>query len=257
MNAASATAQKSFDRIESLRKADLFTGLPDAVLGKAADEAVARRLNVGEILCSEHDEASGVYIIVQGRLRSVRQNVQGREQVLSTEGPGAVLAAVPVFNGGKFYSTVIAETVSDVLCIEKRAMHELCREHTELLWNLARVLAHKVRHYAELIETLALRNVDQRVAQYLLTICQERGERNGKACVLELKMTQSELASRVGSTREVICRALAHLEKSGLIQTQGPRLVTILDIHALSRFAGTEATLDEPRLVSELSSEVA
>jgi CRP/FNR family transcriptional regulator len=234
-----------------------LAAVSEDILSELAKRSMVRQLRAGETLFSEDDEASGLYIVIEGDLRSVRRNAKGREQVLSTEGPGAILAAVPVFNGGKFFSTVIAVTAVEILCLEKHDLHRLCHQHTELLWNLARVLAHKVRHYANLIETLALRNVDQRVAQHLLTVCQERAVRSGRGYLIELKTTRSELASRVGSTREVVSRALSHLQHAGLIQLRGARLVSVPDIQALSRFAGTEHKLDQARLVSDLSSDIA
>jgi CRP-like cAMP-binding protein len=214
-------------------------------------------LAAGEVLFSEHDSASGLYVVVMGELRSVRQDSKGREQVLSTERPGAILAAAPVFNGGNFYSTTIADTDAQVLCIPTPDMHELCRQHPELLWNVARTFAHKVRDFAELIETLALRNVDQRLAQHLFTMCQERGVGHEQGCIVEITITQAEMASRVGSTREVICRALARLQKSGLIRMTGARLLSVPNVRVLARFAGVEHELEEPRAISELSSEMA
>jgi CRP-like cAMP-binding protein len=176
---------------------------------------------------------------------------------LSVEGPGAVLAAAPLFNGKKYYSTAIANTDSYVLFIETQDVHNLCREHADLLWSLAVVFAHRVRHYAELIETLALRNVDQRVAQYLLSLCGRQGNIEGDACTVEITITQAEMASRIGSTREVVCRSLAHLEGDGLIQSRGPRVVHILSVKALGNFAGVHHDLEEARVVSELSAEIA
>jgi CRP/FNR family transcriptional regulator len=245
------------EKISALQKADMFRGLSESLLREIANRATVRRFHKEEIIVSERDDASGIYVVVEGELRSIRQNRQGREQVLSTESPGAVLAAVPVFNGGKFYSTLIADTDATVLCINVHDTHELCREHPELLWNVAKLLAHKVRHYAELIETLALRNIDQRVAQYFLTACQEQAtpsRERGRA--FELKITQTEMASRVGSTREVVCRSIGHLRKTGLIHVHGNK-IEVPDLRALSRFAGTDQPLEEPRLVSELSSDIA
>ncbi len=245
------------DKIAALRKTELFGKLSDDLLRKIAGCATTRQLSSGQVLFSENEEALGLYVIAVGELRSIRQNLGGREQVLSTERAGAVLAAVPVFNGGNFFNTMIADTRAQVLCIEKSHMHELCREHTELLWNLARVLAHKVRHLAELVETLALRNVEQRVAEHLLTAARERGVRVGDGCVVELRLTRTQIASRLGSTREVVSRAFAHLHKSGLIQMQGRRLVTVPDMRALSAFAGAKPDAGPPHLISELSSEIA
>lgn len=107
-------------KIEILRQADLFRNLPDDLLRKIAGLAITRHLERGQILFSEHEMASGLYVVGSGELRSIRQSANGREQVLSTERAGAVLAAVPVLTDGKFFSTVIADTRADVLSTEKR-----------------------------------------------------------------------------------------------------------------------------------------
>lgn len=245
------------DKINALKKTELFGSLPDALLRKIAGVAVSRHLSRGEVLYSEYEEASGLFVVVSGEIRSIRQAPDGREQVLSTERAGAVLAAVPVFNGGKFFSTMIADSNSDVICIEKHHVHQLCREHTEMLWNLARGLAHMVRHFAELVETLALSNVEERLARYLLTIAHERGVRVGSGCVFELTLTRAEVATRIGSVREVVSRALTHLEKTGLIHLEGRRLITVPDMHALAKFAGAERASGQAKLVSALSSQMA
>ena len=233
------------DKIAALRRTALFSSLTDDLLHKIASYAVVRQLGRGQVLFSEHEEASALYVVARGEIRSIRQSADGREQVLSTEKAGAVLAAAPIFNGGKFYSTAIADAASEVLCIGKKDMHELCRQHAEVLWNLAKLLAHMLRHYAELIEMLALRNVEQRVAQYLLTIAQERGVRVGDGCVLELTLTRPEIASRLGSAREVVSRALTHLQQSELIEMQGRRLLNVPNLQALETFAGTEHWMEE------------
>lgn len=224
--------------LTALRSAELFSTLSDELLKKIGGLALTRRLEPGQILYSEYEEATALYVVVAGELRSIRQSADGREQVLSTERSGAVLAAVPVFNGGKFYSTMVADTPSEVASIEKHYVHQLCREHTELLWNLARVLGHRVRRYAELIESLALRTVEQRVAEYLFNVAHERGVRVGEGCLVELTLTQAEIATRIGSTREGISRMFAQLQKSGLIQMTGRRLIRIPSMIALSTRAG-------------------
>lgn len=245
----------ALDKVAILRKTGLFGTLSNELLTKIAGLVMSRQLERGQVLCSEHDEASAVYVVADGELRSIRQSAEGREQVLSTERSGAVLAAVPVFNGGTFYSTLIADRPSEVLAIEKHHMHQLCREHTELLWNLAKVLGHKVRHYAELIETLALRNVEQRVAEHLVTVARERGVSVGAGCIVELTLTRTEIANRIGSVREVVSRAFAQLQKSGMIQLQGRRLITIPNMRALSAAAGARRH-DDGRLAADLSSEI-
>ncbi|HTW64467.1 MAG TPA: Crp/Fnr family transcriptional regulator [Bryobacteraceae bacterium] len=245
-------SQISLQRAEALRATELFGSLPESILWTVTASSTLRTLSRGEILCSAQEEASALYVVVRGRLRSIRMNVEGREQVLSTEPPGAILAAVALFGGEKVYSTLIADTASQVLAIGRNEMLDLCRRYPELLWSLARTLAQKARSLAELVETLALRQVDQRVAQYLLTICQQRGIGHRTTCLVELTLNRTEIAGRVGSTREVVSRAFTQLEKAGLIQMQGRRLVTIPDMPALRVFAGTDPPTRQTKRVSEL-----
>jgi CRP-like cAMP-binding protein len=188
----------------------------------------------------EHEEALYLYIVARGELRSIRENEQGREQVLSTERRGSIVALASVFGTGKFHSTTIADQCSDILCIHKDDLLRLCREHTEVLWNVAKLLAHKVQRYAELVETLALRNVEQRLAQHLLTIAQQRGVGAENRCTFEMTLTRAEIASRLGSVREVVSRAFTHLQAAGLIHMEGQRLVTIPNMQALRNFTSTE-----------------
>ncbi len=246
------TSQNSLERLEALRTTELFGRLPESILWTLVASSTIRSLTRGEIFYSEQEEASALYVVVRGQLRSIRMNVEGREQVLSTEPPGAILAAVALFGEEKFDSTMIADTPSQVLAIGRNKMLDLCRKYPELLWNLARMLAQKARSLAELVETLALRQVDQRVAQYLLTICQQRGIGHRRTCLVELTLNRSEIAGRVGSTREVVSRAFTQLEKAGLIQMQGRRLVTIPHMRALRVFAGTDLPTRETSPVSEL-----
>lgn len=247
----------SIDRITALKRADLFGNLSEDLLSKIAGLAISHQLQRGQVLYSEDEEAAGLYVIAAGEMRSVRQNVQGQQQVLSTERAGAVLAAVPVFNGGKFYSTMLADSISEILFIDKRSVHQLCREHTEILWNLARVLGHKTRHYAELIEMLALRSVDERVAQYLLTVAQERGIPVGEGYLVELTLTRREIAMRLGTVREAVSRGLSHLQDADLVHIQGKRLVDIPSLRALSTFIGIDRKAEETKVIPDLSSEMA
>lgn len=252
-----ARSDNSFDKAEAVRKTKLFDGLSPEAVESIANRAYSRHLTAGQVLFSEHEQASVLYIVIRGRVRSIRQSTGGREQVLSWEEAGAVLALAPVFNGGLFYSTMIADTDADVLCITRNDMRAFCQEHSQVFWSVTKFFSHKIRHLAELVEMLALRNVDQRVAQYLLSTCQERGVSKENSCVVDLPVTQTELASRVGSTREVVCRALGRLEEDGLIQMTGSRHLTVPDLSALRRFAGVHQPLEQARHVSELSSDVA
>ena len=99
------------------------------------------------------------------------------------------------------------------------------------------MLAGRLRRCAELVETLSLREVGQRLARFLLAEARRRGARAGSGLRVELAHTNQQIAARVGSVREVVSRALTRLQHDGLVRLEGRRL-TIPDEKALAAFAG-------------------
>ena len=250
-------AEPSINKIAALRRTELFAGLADPVLSDAAACAVLRRFDPGEILYSEYDQASALYIVVDGEIRSVRQKAKRSEQVLSTEGAGAMLAAAPVFNGKRLHTTAIAQKPSHILLIASADVHRLCRQYPELLWAMLNVFSQRVGDYAELIERLALHNVEQRLAQFLLGACMANRTTQGDTCRLQLELTEIEIATCIGSTATVVYGAFVRLQTEGLIQMQDEKTVVIPSTQALSKFAGTHGELEDAFKTAELSAHIA
>ena len=189
----------------------------------------------------EGDEARGLYCIVEGSVRAFRESLEGREQVIHVEAAGATIAEVPVFDEGKYPSTVAGDEDSVLLFIDKRDVRRLCLEHPQIAVAALRLLAGRLRKCAALVEDLSLHEVDQRLAKFLVGEAQARGARTGAGIVLEMPLTNQQVAARIGSVREVVSRALARLQKNGLIKVEG-RQITIPDEEALRAYGGDEGT---------------
>ena len=227
------------DKIEALRRTALFGELDGATLGALAARAVERRYGRDEVLFLAGEEARGLYVIVEGAVRAFRESADGREQVIHVERAGATVAEVPVFDDGTFPSTVAAEEPTAVLFIDKRDVRRLCLEHPQIGLAALKVLAGRLRRCAELVETLSLREVGQRLARFLLAEARAKGTREGRGFRLTLTHTNQQIAARVGSVREVVSRALARLQHDGLLRHEG-RDLTIPDEQRLAAFAGEE-----------------
>jgi len=225
------------DKIAALRRTALFGELDEATLAKLAERAVERRYERDEILFIAGEEARGLYVIVEGSVRAFRESPEGREQVIHVERAGATFAEVPTFDDGAFPSTVAAEETAVVLFIDKRDVRRLCIEHPEIALAALKLLAGRLRRCAELVETLSLREVGQRLARFLLAEARAKGVRSGGHLRLTLTQTNQQIAAHVGSVREVVSRALTRLQHDGLISLEGRRL-TVPDERALASFAG-------------------
>jgi CRP/FNR family transcriptional regulator len=225
------------DKIAALKRTVMFSSLEEPELRALADRAIETKLGRGEILFMEGDEARGLYCIVEGSVRAFRESLEGREQVIHVETAGATIAEVPVFDEGKYPSTVAGDEDSVLLFIEKRDVRRLCLEHPQIAVAALRLLAGRLRKCAALVEDLSLHEVDQRLAKFLAGEARARGTKTGAGIVLEMPLTNQQVAARIGSVREVVSRALARLQKNGLITVEG-RHITIPDEEALRSYGG-------------------
>jgi CRP-like cAMP-binding protein len=225
----------------ALARTELFRGLDEEALDVLAERAVARRLERNEILFVEGEEAEGLYVIVSGAVRAFRVGADGREQIIHIERAPATIAEVPVFDDGQYPSTVAAEEDSTLLFIAKRDVRQLSLSHPQIALAALKLLAGRLRRCAELVETLSLKEVGQRLAFFLLMEARTRGERtpDGLGFTVELRQTNQQVAARIGSVREVVSRALARLQHDNLIELEHRRL-TIPDEESLAAYAGKE-----------------
>jgi CRP-like cAMP-binding protein len=225
------------NRLSALRRTRIFGELDEATLLALAERAIERTLARDEVLFIAGEEARGLYVIVEGALRAFRVGVDGREQVIHVERAPASIAEVPVFDDGIYPSTVAAEEDSTVLFLDKRDVRRLCLEHPQIALAALKVLAGRLRHCAELVEELSLREVGQRLAGFLLGEAREKGRRTPAGIHFELTLTNQQIAARIGTVREVISRSLSRLQQGELIRVEGRHLI-IPDEAALAAYAG-------------------
>ena len=226
----------NLDKITALKRTALFRDLKDEALRSVAEHATPRGFRKDEVLFIAGEKARGMYVIVSGSVRAFRESTDGREQVIHVERAGATIAEVPVFDDGNYPSTVAAEENTETLFLDKRDVLQLCLQHPEIPLAAVRVLAGRLRRCAELVETLSLKEVGQRVARFLLSEARQQGKRTNRGTILNLTQTHQQIAARVGTVREVISRTFSRLQQDGLIIVEDRKL-TIPDESALASFA--------------------
>jgi CRP/FNR family transcriptional regulator len=229
------------DKEAALRATQLFGDLDPAALSELAGMCHPRQLARGEMLFSAGDPAAGLFVVVDGEIRAYRVNSQGREQTIHTERAGATLAEVPVFDDGPYPATAVAETPATLLFLPKESFRKFLLRHPQVGLTALKLMAKRLRGHAELVDSLALQQVGQRVARFLLAEGRSRGQRTGDGLLIEISFTNEELAKRVGSVREVVSRTMARLEHDGLIAQQSPagakhRRILLCDEAGLAAF---------------------
>lgn len=222
-------------RVEILKKTSLFGGLDAAVLELLALRIKERVLERNELLFIAGEPADGLYVIAKGSVRAFRSGADGREQVIHVEKAVTTIAEVPVFDEGSYPSTVAAEEPSVLYFITAADIRSISASHPELALAAARLLAARLRQCAELVESLSLREVGQRIAKLMLDEAVAHGLGADGSATFAQKLTHNQLAARIGTVREVASRSIMRLQSVGLIDVQG-RTVHVPDIQALRRY---------------------
>ena len=219
------------DREAVLAGIAYFRALPAVDLHRLAGYAVVRDFRRGARVFEEGAPAEGLFVVMEGRVRLVRRSRGGREQVLHAEGPGATLGEVPLLDGEGYVATAVAAEPARLLYLPRAAVLDACRRHPEVALGIIRVLARRVRSFAGLVEDLSLKNLTTRLAGFLLA---ESDKASAKT--FELALTRDEIATRLGTVRELVSRSLARLRATGAVTVVGRR-VTVRDTRRLAELA--------------------
>lgn len=217
--------------LEILRHVQIFNGLTETELQFLAERAVPRHYSKGELLFNEGDPCKGLFVIQSGRVRIFKSSPNGREQVLAVEGPGSSVAELPLFDGGNYPASTSAIENARVYFISKQDFHSLCLVHPQVPLKVLKVVGGRLRKLVGIIEELSFTTVRSRLISVLVRMA-KTGKQTPSGIVVQLPPSNQQLASEIGTVRELVSRNLSRLQAEGLVQMEG-KTVTIPDLKRL------------------------
>lgn len=221
-------------KTELLSQVALFAGLTAPELDALVQRAVERRFADGDMLFWEGEPCAGIFILVQGQLKIFKTSSSGREMMLSLEAAPSTVAELPLFDGGPYPASVRSVGAALTYFINKTDFYQVCRQHPDVALKVLAVVGRRLRHLVMIVESVTFGSVTTRLARLLLQMKEQAG-----ADEFPMALTHQELASRLGTVREVVSRNLARFRAEGLVQMQGQTL-KILDLAGLQREAEAE-----------------
>ncbi len=208
--------------IEMLRKIPYFSSLATEDLAQVALLTVERHYTRGDLILIAGEDDGSLCYVCSGLVKVFKSSPDGKEQVLTMIGAGGTFNDVPALDGGPNPANVAAVEPSDIYVIRRSRLHQLIKTSPEVAEAVVLTLAKTLRHLVSLVEVLSLRNVTARVAKILLD--RELSAQQGQPVH---RITQSEMAALVGSTREVVGRALKELETVGAIEMRHGQAIVL------------------------------
>ncbi len=217
--------------LKVLRSVPILNGLTEVELQFLAERAVPREYSKGELLFTEGDPCAGLFIIESGRVRIFKSSPNGREQILAVEGPGSSVAELPLFDGGNYPASTAAIENASIYFISKQDFHSLCLVHPQVPLKVLKVVGARLRRLIGIIEELSFTTVRSRLISALVRRA-KTGKKTREGVEIELPPSNQELASEIGTVRELVSRNLSRLQAEELIRMDS-KTVIIPDIKRL------------------------
>jgi CRP/FNR family cyclic AMP-dependent transcriptional regulator len=195
--------------------------LAEQHLKTLAEHGTVKAYPKNAVIVSEGDRSDSLYVILTGKVKVYLADEEGKEMVLNTQGPGEYFGEIILDEGPRSASVMTLEP-SKFSIVSREQFNEFLAQSPEVTLELVRSLIHRVRELTKKVSELALLDVYGRVRGLLLELANEQ---NGKLVVERL--TQQEMASRVGCAREMISRILKDLRTGGYIKDDGERIIIV------------------------------
>jgi len=187
--------------------------LSEDELAAISAHAVTRKHAKNTILVSEGDSTGSLFILLDGRVKVFVSDEDGHEVVLGTHGPGEYFGEMALLDEGPRSASVATLEPCQLLVVPKEDFREFVERNPAFAFSLIGKLIARVRSLTDNVKSLALMDVYGRLARLLLELAEEH---DGVLTIGE-RLTQQEIASRIGASREMVSRILKDLTTGGYL----------------------------------------
>lgn len=203
-----------------------------------AMEAVGRRRTYGRNVTLFHqgDEVGPVVVLRRGRVKLTIVSEGGREAIVAVRGPGDLLGELAAIDEGPRSTTVTTLEPVEVLLVARSDFSALLEERPRIALVILRLVAGRLRYADAQQAQFATHDLVGRLAQRLVELSDRFGRRGENGIEIDLPLSQDDLGSWIGASREGVSKAFQVMRSLGIVET-GRRRVTVLDRDALERHA--------------------
>jgi CRP/FNR family cyclic AMP-dependent transcriptional regulator len=206
--------------VEFLSHVNLFADLSPADLAEIAATLKRRSCRKGEIVYHQDDPAGSLFIIVKGAVKMQASSATGRQITIGWLKAGRFFGTISLYSDALRPENAIALEACELLVLPREEYRSFVRRHPNAAEAILRVLSERWRRAIQRLCDMACLDVPGRIAKILLDFSPTFGEVEADGSVVIRDMTQPELASLVGATRESVHNALHAFARQGWIEFQ-------------------------------------
>lgn len=215
-----------------LAQNDLFARLSGVQRSEAASRALRRHYPAGAFIAQYGDVWPYLFMVSSGSVDALKLSGDGRQLIVLTLKPGELFWGLAFFNDGmKTPVALVAQEATDLYIWSREALLPLLLDNPPALWSLCQKMVVRMAQASQMLEGFAFYPVSGRLARFLLDRFSDAGEPS-----LERSLTLDDIAARIGSTREMVCRALYQLSDKNFIRITRTEF-TLIDEAGLAEIA--------------------
>lgn len=209
---------------DALRDVPLFNRLPEGELDVLARQIVQRHFGRHEIIFCQGDPGDGLHVVASGHVSISRQSPDGDELILAMYEPGEYFGELALFDREPRSASAIAVDECATLFLSRSAFRSFLEAHPTAVFTCLEAIVWQLRRLTDLADEIALLDVRSRLARRLLRLAEQgmvgTGTGDGRAMRRAFRITQQQLASMTGATRESVNKHLNAFVDEGIIQLE-------------------------------------
>ncbi len=224
------------DELRLLQGHDLFGRLAQAELEKILSFARTETYAAKETIFLKGSPGRGLMAVMEGRVQIQAPSADGRTAVLNVMEAGDIFGEIALLDGRDRSADAVAMIPCRLLVIDRREFIPFLRQNADVALNLMAILCERIRRTTEQVEDLLFLNLHTRLSKKLLSLATELGSKAPDGRRLTPALSQRELATMVGFTRESVNKQLSQWQRDGMIEARNGQ-IALLDEDRLSDFA--------------------
>ncbi len=210
-----------------VKKIPFFSLLTEKELDLIDQITSKTKFQKGEYIFFEGDAGNKFYIIKEGQVKLTKMIKNGDEQILNIFSDHDIIAEIVAFDKGNYPASAVTMSETEVIVFDQSELENLILENPAIGVKLLREMSGRLRRAQQNVRDLALKDSSARVAGLLIFLADKYGKKKNEMLILDISLTQQELASMIGCSRETVSRILAQFESEDLIKTSRKKIIIL------------------------------
>jgi len=210
---------------DALKKVPFFSQLSAAETVELAERLVPRQFGAGQVIFHLGDPGGLLYIITEGKVKISNSTPDGQEALLAILGTGDFFGELALLDDSPRSATAEAIEPTETLTLHREEFIRFLGDNPDFAYHVMHTLAKRIRHLNDQISDVFFLDLNGRLARTLLNLAAQHGRPLKDGTLIDISLTQTDLAEMTGATRVSINKTLGRFRRAHWVRVKGRHLI--------------------------------